>query len=248
MSDQSNISSSSITPKIKIFSDFDGTITPVDVGNAFFEYFGGKDIRSDIEMYEQGKIVAKELFRRESLRIRNITPEKIDVFCQHYQVDSSFIPFYLWCRKKEIYLAIISDGMDVYVHRILNRYQIELPVFCNTLRINPDLTVTPEFPYDDEESIDCANCKRNHLLTRSSADDIIVMIGDGYSDRCPARYADIVFASGSLETYCQQENISFYSFNNFTDIQKRLESLLSKKRIRRPMQARLRRRAIWMRG
>ena len=38
---------------------------------------------------------------------------------------------------------------------------------------------------------------------------MIVYVGDGYSDRCPVQYADIVFAKGDLQTYCQEQNISY---------------------------------------
>ena len=56
----------------------------------------------------------------------------------------------------------------------------------------------------------CANCKRNHLLTKSGDESVIVYIGNGSSDQCPSRYADIVFAK-LLLTLREAENITLLS-------------------------------------
>ncbi len=236
-----------LSPKIKIFSDFDGTISLLDVGDAFFEHFAGPEIREDIRRYEGRLIGAKELFRRGAARIRNISLEAVESFCAGFDLDPAFRPFLDWCASKRIDLVIVSDGMDVYVKPLLARAGIDVPFFCNEMRILPNGRAEVSFPWDNAESADCANCKRNILLTRSGDEDIIVLVGDGYSDRCPARYADLVFAKGSLETWCQRENISFTMFRDFDDVRKKLEQVIARKRFRRPHQAMLRRSLAWRR-
>ncbi|HEY4612759.1 MAG TPA: 2-hydroxy-3-keto-5-methylthiopentenyl-1-phosphate phosphatase, partial [Bacteroidota bacterium] len=106
----------------------------------------------------------------------------------------------------------------------------------------------PSFPYRDEECDRCGNCKRNHLLTISGDDDVLVYVGDGISDRCPVRYADIVFAKHSLVSYCQRQNISYYRYRTFGDVQARLEALLAQKRVRQRREAAIARRDVFMRG
>lgn len=244
-SDNINIIFDPIAPRIKIFCDFDGTIMLEDIGDKFFEAFGGEEIWNDIKRYEKGEITSQELYRIEASRIHHLTMEKIDEFCQEKEIDPTFLTFIKWCEENEIFICVVSDGLDVYVHRIFHRYNIRIQVYCNTLVIHDDGTALPEYPYTDEDCDCCANCKRDHLLTLSADDDIIVMIGDGYSDRCPVKYADIVFAKGSLETFCQHENISFTSFRTFDDVKKKLESVISKKKFRKPKQPELRRKAVW---
>ena len=89
----------------------------------------------------------------------------------------------------------------------------------------------------------------------SADDDVIVFIGEGYSDRCPARYADIVFAKDELLSYCQQENISYFEYQSFSDITKRLQKMLDNKLrngriagVRKRRQAELARRAVFLGG
>ena len=86
------------------------------------------------------------------------------------------------------------------------------------------------------------------MLTMSGEDDIIVYVGDGISDRCPVRYADIVFAKHSLVSYCQRQNISYYRYRTFGDVQARLEALLAQKRVRQRREAAIARRDVFMRG
>ena len=85
------------------------------------------------------------------------------------------------------------------------------------------------------------------MLTHASDDDIIVYIGEGYSDRCPAQYADIVFAKDKLQTYCQQENISYYLYASFFDVTTRLTELLGRRQLRKRRRAELKRREAFSR-
>jgi 2-hydroxy-3-keto-5-methylthiopentenyl-1-phosphate phosphatase len=77
---------------------------------------------------------------------------------------------------------------------------------------------------------------------------VLVYIGDGFSDRCPVRYADIVFAKRQLIKHCQQQNITYYEFRRFDDVQKKMEEILQRKRIRHRQEAVMARREVYMQG
>ncbi len=86
------------------------------------------------------------------------------------------------------------------------------------------------------------------MITSSGDDDIIVYAGDGLSDRCAVRYADVVFAKKSLVKYCQEQNISYFEFSTFREIQERLESLVGRKRLKKRREAEMARRDAFMQG
>ena len=46
----------------------------------------------------------------------------------------------------------------------------------------------------------------------------IIYIGDGYSDFCPSKFADLVFAKNLLFQRCQQKGIPCIPFKDFSDI------------------------------
>ena len=64
------------------------------------------------------------------------------------------------------------------------------------------------------------------MLGSAGDGDVLIYVGDGYSDRCPVEYADLVFAKGSLQTWCQQNNISYLPYRSLDDVRRRLETEL----------------------
>ena len=55
-------------------------------------------------------------------------------------------------------------------------------------------------------------------------EDKFCYIGDGTSDLCIARKADVLFATKKLDKYCKENSIKHYSFKSFDDIINILES------------------------
>jgi 2-hydroxy-3-keto-5-methylthiopentenyl-1-phosphate phosphatase len=55
-----------------------------------------------------------------------------------------------------------------------------------------------EFPHANETCSKCGTCKSNILNACRADFATIAYVGDGYSDLCPARKADLVFAKGIL--------------------------------------------------
>ena len=86
------------------------------------------------------------------------------------------------------------------------------------------------------------------MVVNSADEDLLVYIGDGISDRCPVRYADVIFAKRSLIVYCQKENITYHEFKDFNDVRMRLEVLIAQKRKRQRREAVMARRDVFLRG
>jgi 2,3-diketo-5-methylthio-1-phosphopentane phosphatase len=185
-----------------------------------------------MKKFYAGELSAVEGFRRECEACGEVDKTALDAFLDSQEIDPTFTSFMKFCNERELAYYILSDGMDYYIKRILERNGIVgVPCYANTLELVPvhgtsNVKFVPSFPYTDEVCDRCASCKRNHMLSLSSDDDIIVLIGEGYSDKCPARYADVVFAKDELLKYCRQENISYFEYTTFADITKRLQQLL----------------------
>jgi 2-hydroxy-3-keto-5-methylthiopentenyl-1-phosphate phosphatase len=85
------------------------------------------------------------------------------------------------------------------------------------------------------------------MVTLAGDEDIIAYVGEGYSDRCPVQYADIVFAKDVLQTFCQEQNISYHLYDSFDDVVERLRVLLSKKKLRKRLSAEMKRKELFTR-
>lgn len=237
---------------LKVFVDFDGTIAREDVGNAFFERFGGAVCHSIVDEFRAGGISAGECIQREVEAIGVLDIQEAGQFVRSRQFDESFEEFVRFCRQRDIEFHIVSDGLDYYIREILAIHGLhDISYFANRLEVStPDSSgccrVVVRFPYRDVECSRCACCKRNIILTHAGDDDIIVYVGEGYSDRCPAQYADIVFAKDALQSFCQKENISYFVYASFRDVVKRLELLLGGKAPRKRRRAELKRREVFI--
>ena len=236
---------------LKVFVDFDGTITKNDVGNAFFLHFGREACRRLVDDYRAGTISAQECFRQELAAIGSVSRAELDGFLSGQAIDPTFRDFITFCREREIEFHVVSDGLDYYIHRILESNGITgVPVFSNVLRILPEEAdgrspLSIAFPYQDAECRVCACCKRNIMLSRSGDEDVIAYVGEGFSDQCPVQYADIVFAKDALQTFCQERNISYHLYATFADVVERLKELTARKRLRVRHRAKLLRKEIF---
>ncbi|MBI2428073.1 MAG: MtnX-like HAD-IB family phosphatase [Ignavibacteriales bacterium] len=231
-----------------VFTDFDGTIAVNDIGDAIFEQFGDvKVCLESFDAYRRGEINARECWRRGFTSMRSVTKDEFIRFALTQSTDRSFPIFVDYCRSLKIDVHVLSDGFDAYIDPILEREHLgSLPRFSNELRFNGDKTVTPLFPFTDSECPRCANCKRNHMLTRSGEEHVIVYIGDGVSDRCPVQYADIVFAKGSLVAFCESNNITFHRFETFDDVLTKFRSTVETAKPKKRRNAELARKDIFM--
>lgn len=232
---------------LKVFVDFDGTITRNDVGNEFFVAFGGDICRDYIARYRCGEHTAKELFRLEVKALGQLNRISALEFFRTQEIDPSFGRFVDFCTTRSIGVQIVSDGLDFYIDAILSHHGIgTVPVSANRIVFHDDGTAGIEFPHDDAECTRCACCKRNIIAAAAGDDDVVVYIGEGYSDRCPVRYADIVFAKDDLQRYCQEMNITYHLYRDFDDVTRRLAEILSRKRMKQRREAAIARRELFI--
>lgn len=235
----------------RVFVDFDGTITRTDVGNAFFECFGGPECGRLVAEYRQGTLSAVDCFRKEVAAVGSVNSGEACTFVRRQQTDPSFPAFVAFCRANGMDVCIVSDGLDYYIGEILNAIGTgDIPFYANHLVMTPDgagnAALSIAFPHTDAECTRCACCKRNLMITRSAEEDVIVLVGEGSSDRCPAQYADIVFAKDVLQTYCQQQNISYFPYASFGDVTCRLSALHGAGQLRKRRRAEVMRRQAFI--
>lgn len=207
-----------------IFSDFDGTIAQNDVGDAFFRAFSDwRACEVAIKRWERNEISSREVLELAAHSTR-VTRERFEAFCAEQPLAPGFAEFAALCRKQNRPLVVLSDGLEAYIQSIFRRHALALPVFSNHLEfIAPD-RVAVKFPYWKQSCGRCANCKRQHVRRFAQPGRFRVYIGDGFSDRCGAQEADLVFAKGALARWCEQEHKQFQPFEDFNGVQKFLEA------------------------
>jgi 2,3-diketo-5-methylthio-1-phosphopentane phosphatase len=240
-------SGTSINKVFKVFTDFDGTITKTDVGDAVFRRFGDPaKVEMIIVDLLSGKISAKKSWIELCNAVPSINPVELDEYIESIEIDSTFSDFVDFCSKKNIEHYILSDGFDYYIDKILKRENLDyLKYYSNHLVIENNCLI-PSFPYLDNNCGRSANCKRNHIINHSGDDEFTIFIGDGNSDKDTIHFCDFIFAKDDLMKYCEKERITYFPFNDFNDVSARIEKLMSKKRLKKRYQSELKRKQVYM--
>lgn len=198
--------------------DFDGTLSVGDTVDAMLERFADsrwQDLEAD---WLNGKITAIDCMQQQLdlVRADQITLEN---FFRGIQLDASFIPFHKYISQFSK-VAIVSDGLDHAIDVATRNAAIPLmPIYANKLHFKPN-GVSISYPLRNPD------CKAGNGVCKCQiadklSEDVggpVVLIGDGKSDYCLAKHADIVFAKGKLITHCEQENIPFRRFKTFAEI------------------------------
>jgi 2-hydroxy-3-keto-5-methylthiopentenyl-1-phosphate phosphatase len=204
--------------KITVFSDFDGTISTRDVGNRLFHHFSDGKSEEAVRRWKLNEIDSRECLLLEGAAMRDITETELFEFIDSFEIDPSFIDFVEYLRRRDIRLYLLSDGLDIYIYRLLQKYKLDdLEVFANSALL-VDGRFEFKFPYFDKSCGRCANCKGHHIRNLRQPESLAVYIGDGKSDVCALDEADIIFAKDYLADYCREHKIEFLPFNNFSAI------------------------------
>lgn len=225
--------------KVRIFSDFDGTISSTDVCNEIFKKFG--DFDHYFLLLINRKISLKEywyaLFRtlRPGVSLDTLSGWAL----QNVDVDPSFAEFVKFCLDNDLRFEIVSDGFKFYIWAFLKNLNVEklVPFFGNDVVLNGSI-YEPIFTFASESCFcDAGSCKRNFVLNKLQDDEILVYIGDGYSDFCLTEYSDVIFAKKVLASYCNAHKIPHYPFRSFAEIKTTLQKILNKGKLKFRRQA-----------
>jgi 2,3-diketo-5-methylthio-1-phosphopentane phosphatase len=200
--------------------DFDGTVAPDDIGAAFVRRFSaGRDgeIRPLLERWRAGEVGHRELTVAECRLVATTESDALE-FTRGFPLDPGFAPFVREVRARGGRVLVVSEGFDFYVRDLLARAGLgDLPWTANGSRFEGGGFV-PQFPPAGEGCGQCGNCKGGHARRQRALGCEVVMVGDGFSDRCGARAADHVLARGDLLGWCRREGIQATPFDSFADV------------------------------
>lgn len=199
--------------RVRVFVDFDGTISLEDTTDVVLERFADPSWQKVEAEWLAGRIGSRECLQQQVDLIR-ATPEELDHICEDVPLDPHFPELVDMCRRAGIPVTVVSDGLDRLVTKMLGRMGIELPVLANRLEYLGDRRWRLAFPYSASDCrAEAGNCKCLALTKEPTTTRIL--IGDGRSDFCAAETADMVIAKGALVEHCQANGLPCIVFGNF---------------------------------
>jgi 2,3-diketo-5-methylthio-1-phosphopentane phosphatase len=153
---------------------------------------------------------------------------ELEHFAAAQPIDAHFADFVSFCRGAKVPVCIVSDGMNLYIEKILAHNGIHgLKVLSNRLILGADGRGCVQFPHYERGCGSCANCKGYHIRCLRRPGERTVYIGDGQSDLCALAETDILFAKDDLLSYCQEQHIDCQPFETFADVQRICEGMVA---------------------
>ncbi len=204
-------------PPLRVFSDFDGTISAKDVGASLFNHFSGKRNSGTVRLWIEQKITSRECLWRECHFIKT-TREEMIAALRRIAVERGFPEFVRLLTERNIPLHIVSDGLDFYIDAFLSRAGFSgLDIHSNRAHfVNGSLY--PSFPHYAAGCGFCGTCKGERVRSLRRPGERTVYIGDGFSDRCAVGVADVLFARDDLVKVAQEKSVDWIGFADFYDI------------------------------
>jgi len=213
---------------VAVVVDFDGTVTERAVSYMLLERFGRPGWRDLDKAYAAGELNAREVVARQFSMVDATDQEVADFARQHVQLREGFTEFVSHLRGLGYPVAIASEGLDIYIDPVLEENGVEyVNVFYNEATRGADGRLVPRYPHPDMECEECGNCKSGLVKALQADGNYVVFIGNGRTDLCPARYANIVFARDGLARNLQEEGRPYILFEDFHDILEAWDSVVA---------------------
>ena len=219
-----------LRPGDLIMSDFDGTITTRDTGWVVFDELELEEAWDWEYRWRDREISSIECLTGQ-WDLVDLPPDELIALIDTLQVDARFPEFVERARGRGAEIVVASDGLSFYLDRLMERMGFEIcdgdpdpdePGECIARYVNmaevTDAGVKITFPHSNEECLQCGNCKSGHLARLKLKYDRVFYVGDGYSDRCPAMQADVVFAKDHLAGLMDEKGVAYEPFETFGDI------------------------------
>jgi len=200
--------------KWAVVTDFDGTVTLKDVGDAVFRYFNIATREEIKRSYSPG--VKMEAWMIKCLRPVTVPRKEIEAYVlASTRLRGGFQEFHAFCAGGGIPLEIASGGVDFYIDCLLKKWELKIKSFYGRTRFTPKGIVT-EYPCFKGATLDVF--KAGRVLHYQRLGYKVAFCGDGTTDRKAARKADAVFATKRLRRFCLEEGIRNRQLRNFFDV------------------------------
>jgi 2,3-diketo-5-methylthio-1-phosphopentane phosphatase len=201
-----------------VFFDFDNTITTFDILDDMVSRFSRDDAWVTLEeRWRRGEIGSRECLEGQIRGVR-LTKRALDRYLATVKIDPFFKRLLKLCRSRKMNTYVLSDDFDYIIKKVLKNNGLSgLDVSCNLLKVSGDRLI-PRYPFTNRRCPRCAHCKKKNLIAKTSSGSRVVYIGDGLSDLCPSKKADIIFAKGSLERRLKADKKHFIPFKGLNEV------------------------------
>ncbi|HXN55501.1 MAG TPA: MtnX-like HAD-IB family phosphatase [Myxococcales bacterium] len=221
-----NKSGSSPSP-VAVVCDFDGTATLRDIGDEITQHFGGlAHWEAQSARFRRGELDTRGIIEAIYDNL-NASESEVRAFAaREARLRPGFAELVEAARARAAPFILASGGLRQYIEAVLEanlspdlRRYIEVRANEGVFAADGRAALRVTFPGEAASRAlgcdTCGSCKRVAVIElRRTGVRSIVGIGDGFADRCLARFADRVFArrDSFLHRHCAEHGIAHEPF------------------------------------
>jgi len=213
--------------------DYDGTITTHECNEIALQPLVGNEWWELEEESYADRMSHAEVFQRQVGLIRAPRAEVIGRLLEVAEPMPGLRDFFTELRLREGHSAIVSAGFREVIEALWRREALPpMQLFASEL-VGEGPDDGPPYRLEFSDALgDCprcgpASCKAALLRTLRRPGDVVLVFGDGPSDLCPAREADITFARGHLAERCAAEGLEWRALSDFGVVMAEVDAWLA---------------------
>jgi 2-hydroxy-3-keto-5-methylthiopentenyl-1-phosphate phosphatase len=193
---------------MQLVLDWDGTVTERDTLWMALDAFGDRDVFAQVEgALERGELSYRELMELEFATVTAPLADVVAFLLAEIRIRPGFNEL---VRAQQP--LVLSSGFHELIEPLLEREGVSVEVRAN--RLDPRPGGWRVVWRDPEPCPVCGDlCKR-----RSLPPGPIAYAGDGYSDRCAALTADLIFARDGLADWLAGQGVAFEPFDDLYEL------------------------------
>jgi 2,3-diketo-5-methylthio-1-phosphopentane phosphatase len=204
--------------------DFDGTLTDRDTLDAICQVWAPQALAEAEERLQAGHWTLDQVIAHEFRHVTASREEVLDYLREHVGLRPGLPALLETCVERFVEPIVVSSGFSSLIAPFLHEHGIDLPIAAHDAVFSAE---GAEVRF--AARADCARCgercKRAEVLRRADG-RTLGYVGDGWSDRCAALAADLVFARAGLARYLADEGVGFLPFEDFDDVRAGLVAYL----------------------
>ena len=208
-------------------SDFDGTISLLDVTDTLLNRFGKPGWQELEDAWERGDIGSRECMKGQ-VALLDMSEAELQTHLDTIEIDGHFIRFVQEAKALGIKVQVVSDGIDYAIRHVLERNGLgDLEVIANHLVQTGERSWRLDSPWASNHCARASgNCKCERLAEQQADHGRVLYIGDSTSDFCVSGKADFVLAKYKLIAHCESNGIAHARFEHFGQATQLLEQVV----------------------
>jgi 2-hydroxy-3-keto-5-methylthiopentenyl-1-phosphate phosphatase len=222
-------------PRLLALLDYDGTMTTHECNEVALQPFVGDPWWELEEESYNDRMSHAEVFDRQIGLIEAPRPEIVRRLLEVAEPMPGLHDLFAGLQARDGEAAIVSAGIREAIEAFWARLGLPpIELFASEL-VGKGADGGPPYHLEFSKALgDCPrcgpeSCKAAILRRLRRPGDVVLVFGDGPSDLCPAREADLVFARGHLAERCAQERLEWRPLTDFAAVLPQVDDWLARR-------------------